>query len=170
MYKIREAINLGLAAGMLAGALALSGCDSMRSDNSLAEPMSVALTPATKSVVVGDSVTIASQTRNMMASDATLQWTSTGGDLSPMDNGRAARVRFDKPGTYTVTVKAVVNGVVVDSDAVDIHVRDLMPNRTRESDINRDNDNDNRTDNDSTVNPPRDRTDRDNDTMNNPGA
>lgn len=119
---------VGVAATLL-GLAALAGCESTTHTRPLAQPMEISLTPASRSVVVGDTLTIASQTKNMVGREATIEWTTTGGEITPADNNRIARMKFDKPGTYTVTARALVNGVVVDSDSVDIHVRDLNPSQ-----------------------------------------
>jgi hypothetical protein len=85
----------------------------------------ISLRAANEEIVVGDTTTLTINSKNTLGRDARVEWTTTGGDLNTEDGDRVARVRFDQPGVYTVTAKLVVDGEVVDREAVNIEVRPL---------------------------------------------
>lgn len=78
-----------------------------------------------REIVVGETVTVTPRTENTYGRDATVEWTTTGGRITPEENGRIARATFDQPGTYTITGKLFVDNAVAKSDSVDIKVRPL---------------------------------------------
>lgn len=80
---------------------------------------------ANKEVVVGDTTTLTVTSRNTLGHDAQVQWDTTGGRLTTEENGRVARVQFDKPGSYTVNAKLLIDGRVYDQDSVTIEARPL---------------------------------------------
>lgn len=69
-------------------------------DNSLVD---LSLRPSNTAPVAGDTITVSSLTRNIEGRDPKIAWAASGGDVRPIENGRAARVRFDRPGTFTVS-------------------------------------------------------------------
>lgn len=78
-----------------------------------------------REIVVGDSTTLTVTSKNTLGREAQVQWDTTGGNLTTQDNGRVARVRFDKPGSYTVNAKLIVDGRVYDQDSVTIEAMPL---------------------------------------------
>jgi len=73
----------------------------------------------------GDTTTLTVMSKNTLGHDAQVQWDATGGKLTTEDNGRIARVQFDKPGVYTVNAKLLIDGRVYDQDSVTIEARPL---------------------------------------------
>ena len=67
-------------------------------------------------------VTVRADTENTYGRDAKVKWTSTGGDIDTEDDGRIARITFEKPGMYTMTGNLELEGEVVLADSVDIRV------------------------------------------------
>ena len=74
-------------------------------------------------IVVGDTVTLSTRSENTLGRDASVTWTTTGGDVKADQGGRIARATFEKPGTYTVTGQLELDGEVVQRDSVNIYVR-----------------------------------------------
>lgn len=76
-------------------------------------------------VWVGEIVTFQTSTANTLGKDAKIEWSTTGGKLTEEENGRIARVNFDKAGTYTVT--ALLRGAdgIVKSDQSVVTVKPL---------------------------------------------
>jgi hypothetical protein len=93
----------------------------------MVQPMDITLVPSNRSIAVGDTVTIVAQTRNMAGRNTDIQWSATGGHIEAGDNTLVARLRFDQPGTYQVTARAMVNDAVVDTDTVTITARPIEP-------------------------------------------
>jgi hypothetical protein len=78
-----------------------------------------------RDVAAGDTVTLTVSSRNTLGRNARIEWTTTGGGVTPEENGRIARVQFKEPGAYTVTSKLFVDGRLVDQDAVTITARPI---------------------------------------------
>jgi hypothetical protein len=118
-----------LICGCVLAAAVSVGCDT--TDESYTEPlggaMSIELKPANHTIAAGDTVTIATHTRNLAVRGSDIQWASTGGRIELSEDHRIARVRFDNPGRYTVTARALYNGSIVDTSSVQIEVRPVEP-------------------------------------------
>jgi hypothetical protein len=85
----------------------------------------ISLRAANEEIVVGDTTTLTINSKNTLGRDARVEWSTTGGELDTEDSDRIARVRFDQPGVYTITAKLIVDGEVVDREAMNIEVRPL---------------------------------------------
>jgi len=110
-------LSLGLAAGLSGGCAG----DNHHTNTPLAEAdPQIDIVTSNEDVAVGDSTTLTVKSKNTLGHNAQVQWDTTGGSLSPEDSGRIARVRFDKPGSYTVTAKLMIDGRVYDQDSVTI--------------------------------------------------
>jgi PKD domain len=78
-----------------------------------------------REVAAGDTITMTLNSRNTLGRNVRVEWTTTGGSVTPQDNGRIARVQFDQPGAYTVTAKLYADEHLVDQDAVTITARPI---------------------------------------------
>ena len=94
--------------------------------NGPAEPIEFSIQPSARSVVAGEVVTVTTRSANAIGRNTAVDWAATGGDLTTEQNKRIARVRFDQPGTYTVSAVLRVDNNVAMSDAVDITVKPLQ--------------------------------------------
>jgi hypothetical protein len=116
-----------------AGALALlaavtcltSGCAST-DGHAETRSASLAIDATSRSIYEGEIVTVTTRSNNTLGTDASIEWTTTGGELDTEENGRIARIKFDRPGRYMVMAKLKVDGNVVDTDHVEIAVRELV--------------------------------------------
>lgn len=115
-----------LTALLAASCLAVIGCQSngggWGGSGSEAAP-SISVNASNDNIVVGDTTTFTLTSRNTLARDAEVRWTSTGGDLRPDENGRIARATFDVPGSYTVSASLFIGGREVSRDSVTVNVR-----------------------------------------------
>lgn len=89
----------------------------------VAEKVDLDLETPRTTVSVGDTATITARSKDTYGRRAEVEWMTTGGRLTTDENGRLARVKFDKPGTYTVTGILKVDGKEVKRDSVNIEVR-----------------------------------------------
>lgn len=111
----------------LAATALLGGCNTgggSRADAGVREP-SIDINSSHKQIMVGESTTLTVASRNTVGHDAEVRWTSTGGNVEPIDNGQIARATFDQPGTYTVTATLLLDGREVSRDSVDVSVRPI---------------------------------------------
>ena len=103
---------------------ALSGCASLMTTTSDSAQLDIQATA--NSIYEGEIVTVVTRSMNTLGSKATIQWTTTGGKADEEQNGRVYRVKFDTAGHYVITARLTVDGQVVDSDQVEIKVRQLV--------------------------------------------
>ena len=104
-------------------ALVLRACQSERSGSTAAlGPPEFSLQPSATQIMAGQTVTVAAESENVAAGQADIQWAAMGGDLAIDDNGRIARVRFDKPGTYYISATLSVGDMAVETEATTITV------------------------------------------------
>jgi len=83
------------------------------------------LQPSSRTMVEGEVTTIMANTENLLGRDAEIEWYAPGGEIMTEDNGRIARVRFNDPGTYSVSARLFVDGNLVRRDSVTIRVQEL---------------------------------------------
>jgi len=107
---------------LIAGCLVL-GCGDRTMVGDRAAGMTIRAS-ATR-IFSGETVTLFANTRNTLGKDARIDWHSSGGKLSPEENGQRARVMFDEPGTYRVDATLIVDGHEVTRDFVTIVVKAL---------------------------------------------
>jgi hypothetical protein len=88
------------------------------------DPM-LELHPTSKEVHAGEIVTVTTETRNLLGRDAEVKWATTGGELKTEEDGRIARVKFDRPGTYVVSAQLYADDEMVQTESVTINVRPL---------------------------------------------
>ena len=74
-------------------------------------------------VLTGEIVTLTTRSTNLAGRQTHIDWKSDGGDLRTEENGRIARVQFDRPGTYTVSARLMIDDGLVESDSVSIQVK-----------------------------------------------
>lgn len=120
MHKLQ---SLGAAAFITVLGLQL-GCDGQQqASEPVAEKVDLDLEAPRTTVSVGDTATITARSKDTYGRDAEVKWVTTGGKLTTDEGGRLARVKFDTPGTYTVTAYLMVDGKEVKRDSVNIEVR-----------------------------------------------
>jgi plastocyanin len=104
-------------------ATVLSGCGgSTRTSEMFARP-EFQVNASSREILPGQSVTFTTHTANTADKETQFEWSTTGGELSTEDNGQIAHVRFDRPGTYTVTSRLMLDHEWVESDAATVKVR-----------------------------------------------
>lgn len=80
---------------------------------------------SSRSMVVGETITVMAETKNLLGRDAEIEWYAPGGEVETEDSGRIARVHFPESGTYTVSARLFVDGNQVKRDTVTIRVKPL---------------------------------------------
>jgi hypothetical protein len=120
--------RFGLLACVVAAA-ALQGCSMDDYDREPAfgdeAQIGLDLSPSSRSMVVGETITVMAKTENLLGRDTEIEWYAPGGEIRTEDNGRIARVYFPDPGTYTVSARLFVDGDQVKRDAVTIRVKPI---------------------------------------------
>jgi hypothetical protein len=119
--RLHRPIVLSAALALLLG---LSGCANTLTTTSDSAQLDISATA--HSIYEGEIATVTTRSMNTLGRDADIEWSTTGGKLDTERNDRIARIKFDKPGTYIITAKLVVDGHVVDSDQVEVTVRQLV--------------------------------------------
>lgn len=74
-------------------------------------------------ILTGEIVTLTTRSSNLAGTQSQIEWSSTAGEVKTEENGRIARVQFDRPGQYTVSARLKVDDQLVESDTVSIDVR-----------------------------------------------
>lgn len=119
MVSFRSAAVLSLAMAGLGG---LAGCESTAP---VGPVPSFDISASRNSAVVGETVTITSQSMNVAGSESEIRWHVSGGDVELRQDGRVAQVTFDEAGTYTVSANLISDGEQVMSDTTTIMVRPI---------------------------------------------
>lgn len=118
---MRSAITV--AAATLCLLSALTGCHT--APRTADTQPSLAITPSRTKVLVGETVTITPTTRNLVGLDSSIDWTTTGGRIEPINDGRAAQVTFDRPGTFQVGADLMIDGQIRSRALTSIRVREV---------------------------------------------
>ena len=114
--------------GAGAVALAQGACSSDNYNRTPSGPdAAIGLTPnpSSRTIMQGEVVTVQANTENVMGKSAEMRWEAPGGKVATEDNGRIARVMYERPGTYTVTGHLMVDGREVRTDQVTVNVKAL---------------------------------------------
>lgn len=116
--------GLALGAALLVAGLSGVGCeDTGWARTSPAERIEFSIDSSRDNMLVGETVTLTTKSANLLGRNPRVEWTTSGGKLTPVDNERAARVTFDTPGTYLVEAKLYLNDQLMRSDSQTIKVR-----------------------------------------------
>jgi hypothetical protein len=99
----------------------LTGCDT--TDRAAEGQPTFSIRASNDEVFTGEIVTLTTRSSNLAGRQSQVEWSSTGGDINTEENGRIARVQFDRPGKYTVSARLQVDDQLVESDSVSIDVR-----------------------------------------------
>lgn len=113
---------LSVAATCLIAAPMMTACESNSTSVADAQNVGFWVEASDDEIVTGELVTFTAHSRNTIGRDAEVRWTSTAGEIETQDNGRIARVTFDRPGAYTVTGELLLNGQVVHQDSINVQV------------------------------------------------
>lgn len=123
-FSVLAATATGL---LLASTASMSGCR-MPAETRTDAAMNMATShidfwveSSRREVLVGEVVTLTVRDQDTAGRDVTIEWSTTGGELTTERNNRIARLQFDNPGVYTVTGRMYADDVVI-SDSVDITV------------------------------------------------
>ncbi len=111
-----------LPALLLAGFLA-AGCAT--STNLGDTSPDITLHASSKSVFVGDTVTLSANSQNLLGKDARVEWQCPGGKVQTAEEGRMARVVFSQPGSFSVAAVLMVDGREVKRESELIEVKKL---------------------------------------------
>lgn len=121
-------IALAASAALLGG---VGGCERERRVEPLTafeNPVEFGLVSSHREVVVGEVVTVTTETRNLFGRAADIEWSANGGIVETEQNGRVARVRFEQPGTYTIMARLrAEDDSIIRTDSVNVNVRPLTP-------------------------------------------
>lgn len=135
--KFKAHIKAVLATAMLTGmAGGLAACQprQIEPDPWTAETVDLNVRASHREVLAGEIVTFTASTRDTFGRDARVEWDAAGGELTMDENGRIARVQFDRPGTYVVTARLYINDELRRTDTTQIRVRPVNgPTEPRES-------------------------------------
>ena len=117
---------------LLMATLSMAALNACTTDPDPAEPafgedaqVGLDLNTSSRSMVVGETITVMAETKNLLGRDAEIEWYAPGGQIKTEEEGRIARVHFENPGTYTVSARLFVDGKQVKRDAVTIRVQPL---------------------------------------------
>lgn len=90
--------------------LALTGCHSNSSTTMANEGLVLEVTASSANINQGEIVTFMVHDKGTLGKDIDVKWKSNGGDINTEKEERIARVKFDKPGTYSVSAEFWVDG------------------------------------------------------------
>ncbi len=121
---MKTPINTKISALILVGLASFVGACA-HNEPMIADQPRIMIAASNTDLVVGDTTTLTISSKNTLGREADVEWATTGGKISTEDNHRVARVKFDAPGTYTVTARLVVNKAQLDAKSVNINVRPL---------------------------------------------
>ena len=96
------------------------GCETKPEPGSV--PVTFDVEASRTSVLAGENVTFTAKPTNTYDRDASIDWTTTGGDLEIVDDDRVARVTFDDPGEYKVSADLLLEGKRVATEMVKVTV------------------------------------------------
>lgn len=117
---------LKTAAACLLVIPALSACEQNRGTRVAGgEDVDFWIESSDDEVVAGELITFTAHSQDLVGRDADVEWTSTAGEIDTEEDGRIARVKFDRPGAYTVTGRLMVDGGTIIEDSVDVEVRPI---------------------------------------------
>lgn len=122
----KHALVVGTVMGCvgLVGLGGLVACDGMQTRTEGSNPhASISIETSGRNILVGETVTFIARTRDTYGRSASVNWSSTAGDLVPDQNGRIARVTFRETGTYTVKATLNIDGQDVQSALAEVRVR-----------------------------------------------
>jgi hypothetical protein len=108
-----------------AATLIAAGCQTTDRTSTSSPPVAFGIVASSDELVVGETATFTSRESNTYGRDVKIEWGTTGGTLDTEQNGRVARVKFDRPGTYVVTATMHVEDEAVSSESVRVTVRPL---------------------------------------------
>jgi plastocyanin len=125
MQKIvRLSATIALVGSCTAWIASTSGCATTPAvGDSASQPVEFSLHPSTQAVTPGQSITVIARSANTLGHNTSVDWASTGGEMTTEQNKRLARLKFDQPGAYTVSAVLRMDGNVVGSDSVEINVK-----------------------------------------------
>jgi hypothetical protein len=99
----------------------IAACETDRVGETTAAPPDLILQSNTKRIAQGGTVIV--RTSSIFTGhDANIQWSATGGELTTEQNGRIARVKFDRPGNYVISAILTVDGRVLESESTTVAV------------------------------------------------
>ena len=82
--------------------------------------------PSRTTVLAGENVTFTARTTNTLNRDASIEWTTTGGDMEEVQGDRIRRVTFDEAGEYKVTADLLIEDKRVDTEITKIFVQEVQ--------------------------------------------
>jgi hypothetical protein len=107
-----------------ASILGAGGCTNQRVSNAdRPNAPSIYVESSAREVVAGEIVTLTARTKDTYGRSVRVRWSSTAGNVTPEQDGRIARVRFNEPGTYTVRASLMVDDREEQADMVEVRVR-----------------------------------------------
>lgn len=110
-------------AALMAGDGMLTGCTTSR-NGTLGEP-EFNISSSNRNALVGEIITFTTRSKNLAGRESHIEWRTSGGDLTTEQNSRVARVKFDRPGKYTVSARLFVEGEAVETDSVSVDIRPM---------------------------------------------
>lgn len=117
-------------ASLLAGITALAcigACNTHRTssgDPAMAH-VDLNLDVSSHDIIAGEVVTLTARTQDTYGRDSDIKWESTSGKITTEQKGRIARVKFDQPGTYSVSAILTVDGREAKRETAEIRVKPL---------------------------------------------
>jgi hypothetical protein len=101
----------------------MSGCETTGGSSATEGAPEFSIRASNHEVLTGEIVTLTTRSANLAGRQTHIDWKTDGGDLRTEENGRIARVQFDRPGTYTVSARLMIDDGLLESDSVSIQVR-----------------------------------------------
>jgi len=116
--------TVALGSLLLGAVLAGTACENdAYSRTKPAQEVGMTIHPSKTNLLAGENATFTVETRNTFGREPRVDWTTSGGQLEMIQNGRAARVTFPQPGTYLVSARLYLNDQLVRTDSTTITVR-----------------------------------------------
>ena len=119
----RFALHAALGLSMTVGLAMMPGCET--GPSAVGEEVSFSIQPSSEQIMAGETVTLTSESQNVLGRDAQIEWHPSGGELRTSQNGRVAQITFPNPGTYNVTADLIVGGQRYTTQTTRIEVQPL---------------------------------------------
>jgi plastocyanin len=103
------------------GAVSLGGCATTA--HGPQDPIEFSIAPSVRTVHVGEPVTLTTRSANTVGYETSVDWQTTGGELTTQQRQHIAQIKFDQPGTYQVTATLHMKNQPDYSDTVDFVVK-----------------------------------------------
>src|SRR5262245_65198990 len=124
--NLKSTAQVGVAAlvALMVGSAVLPGCSEPTQSATIGRP-EFHVRSSSSEILAGEIVTFTTRSSNTAGRPSQIEWSTTGGELTTEHDGQVARVKFDRPGTYTVIARLLLDNELVESDTANVRVKSL---------------------------------------------